>query len=119
MEEKSKNAKFFIFIFAIPVSIIFFYSLQKEYYFYNNSEFGVAKTIEYISAGPVHKDIEYVYYVNKLKYTGTIGEDYDIKSPLNKFYKVKYSKTKPEISEIYLSERVTDSAQIVKAGFKN
>lgn len=34
------------------------------------------------------------------------------------FFQSKYSKVKPEISEMYLTDEVIDSAQIVKAGFK-
>ncbi|ESU21243.1 hypothetical protein FCR2A7T_06700 [Flavobacterium cauense R2A-7] len=45
-------------------------------------------------------------------------DDYEKGKPLNKFFKVKYSKIKPEISEMYLTEEIIDSVQIVKAGFK-
>lgn len=48
----------------------------------------------------------------------TVYKNYEMASPLNKYYKVKYSKVKPEVSEMYLMEEITDSAEIVKAGFK-
>jgi len=117
MEKKSKGSIYIIVIIAvIAVSIMYSY-FKKNNYLHQNFDFTVARTINYINAGDIYKDIEYIYFVNNLKYTGYIKEDYDLKSPLKKYYKVKYSKIKPEISEIYLLEEITDCSEIVRAGF--
>lgn len=54
-----------------------------------------------------------------MKYIGCIVNDSNISSPLSKFYKVKYSKENPEISELYLTNEIKDSVEIYKLGFLN
>ncbi len=84
----------------------------------NNYDFTVGKTMKYEFANVFKDCIEYKYYITNEKFIGCVYIDANISSPLNKFYKVKYSKIKPIISEMYLTEEIKDSVEIVKAGFK-
>lgn len=93
--------------------------MQRETYLKSNCVFTVGKAVRYSGTDDGGNSyIEYKYYVDKLKYINYVCDDYKKDSPLKKYYKVKYSKMKPEISEMYLTEEITDSAEIVNAGFK-
>jgi hypothetical protein len=116
-QEKVFNS--IIIISFIVFLIIQYNGLQRETYLKSNCVFTVGKTVRYSGTDDGGNSyIEYKYYVDSLKYINYVCDDYKTGSPLKKYFKVKYSKIKPEISEMYLTEEVTDSAQIVKAGFK-
>jgi hypothetical protein len=92
---------------------------QRNNYLKSNYGFTVGKTIRYSGSDDGGNSyIEYRYYVNRMTYYNFVCDNYKKRSPLKKNFKVKYSKIKPEISEMYLTEEITDSAEIVKAGFK-
>lgn len=81
--------------------------------------FTVGKTFKYSFNDGFNNFIDYKYFVNGKKNVGHIDLDSHKNLPLNKYYKVKYSITKPEISEIYLEQEIKDSLEIFKAGFNN
>ncbi|AYN03742.1 hypothetical protein EAG11_05800 [Flavobacterium sp. 140616W15] len=82
-----------------------------------NFAFTIGKVYKYSGYGGNEDFLVFKYYVNNIEFIGNKRRDYEMDSPLKKFYKIKYSKVKPEISEMYLTEEITDSSKIVKAGF--
>jgi hypothetical protein len=61
--------------------------------------------------------IKYSYYVDSKIYTG-VKQTNEAKNFMSNFYMVKYLKDNPEISEIYLNNRIYDTLQILNSGFK-
>lgn len=116
---KEKIFNSIIIISFIVFLIIQYNGIQRETYLKSNYIFTVGKAVRYSGTDDGGNSyIEYKYYVERLKYINYVYDDYKKDSPLKKYYKVKYSKIKPEISEMYLTEEITDSTEIVKAGFK-
>lgn len=115
-KEKSQNILYIIFVLVILYTI--YVSSERKNHLKQSSEFTIGKTFKYSGFGGNEDFVAYKYYVNSIEYSGNKRRDYEMDYPLNKFYKVKYSKVKPEISEIYLTQEIIDSTEIVKAGFK-
>lgn len=116
MNSISRNIIFIICVLAFLILINRHKSETQQ--FEGEFNFTIGKTIKYSFLDGFKDCIEYKYFVNKVKYTGCVYFDSEINLPLNKFYKVKYSIMKPEISELYLNEQITDSIEIMKKGFK-
>lgn len=114
-----KNAKNAMFIISIGVVFYTFYkSSKQDSYLKTNFNYTTGKAINYSFSGDYENLIKYFYIVKNSKYFGYTDRDYNMNSPLNKYFKVKYSIIKPEISEMYLINEITDSTKIVNAGFK-
>ena len=93
---------------------------KRENYLKNNYAFTVGKTIRYSRNDHGGNNyIKYRYYVDGLTYFHLVCDNYEKGSPLKKFFKVKYSKIKPEISEMLLDEEVIDSTVTVVASTPN
>jgi hypothetical protein len=112
-----------VFLFFSLLSLFMIYKnieIDNEYdkYLKTNYSYTIAKTTKFSGTGGRPYNIAYKYYVDGKKYESAIARDYNLKDPLRKFYKVKYSIEKPEISEINLNLQITDSQKIYKAGFK-
>ncbi|TDP57380.1 hypothetical protein [Flavobacterium dankookense] len=107
----------FMFIICAIVILYSIYSSSKHEN-YLSSEYGytVGKTIKYNFADGQKNCIKYKYYVNNVKFVNCVVIDPKISCPINKFYRVKYSKIKPEISELYFTKRVIDTGEVFKAG---
>jgi hypothetical protein len=122
MLKKFGDQNIVLVIVIVICMIVILHSIPTSYkqsnYLSNNYAFTIGKTLKYEFADGFKDCIEYKYYVRNFKYIGCITIDPEISSSLNKFYKVKYSKIKPDISEIYFSKEITDSVEIIKAGFK-
>lgn len=116
IERKMLYAIYIIIAFVILYTA--YESSKRDDYLRRNCEFTIGKVFEYSGTGGNKGYVAYKYFVESLKYTGEIRRNYETDSLLNKYYKVKYSKVKPEISEIYLAEEITDSTEIVNAGLK-
>lgn len=101
----------FVIFIAIYNSNKYESNLEKDY------GFTVGKTLEYKFADGFKDCIEYKYFVDSLKYIGCVINDSNISTVKNKFYKVKYSKENPEISELYLTNEIKDSTKIYSSGF--
>lgn len=105
----------------IIIAITILYSVYKSSDYKSklkdNYDFTVGMTTEYSFADGFSDCIEYKYYLNNIKFTGCVKFE-KVSNQLIKYYKVKYSKIKPEISEMYLNEEITDSTQVVNAGLK-
>lgn len=108
-----------LIICCIAFLIIQYNGSQRQQYLQNNYTFTIGKTVRYVRTDDGGNNyIKYRYYVDNMTFFHFVKDDYKNGSPLKKFFRVKYSKVKPEISEMYLSEEVIDSAQIARAGFK-
>jgi hypothetical protein len=116
--EGQKLLTIFYVIVAIMILYSAYVSSKREDYLKQNYGFTIAKAFEYSGTGGNKGYVDYKYFVDSIKYIGEVRRNYEMDSPLEKYYKVKYSKVKPEISEMYLTEEIIDSAEIVKAGFK-
>lgn len=115
-ETKLKNILYAIL--SIGVLYIVYKNIAFDDYLKDNYEFTIGIATKYSGTGGLERNVAYKYYVNNNVYVGAVKRDYEMTSPLNKYYKVKYSKVKPEISEMYLTEEITDSTEIANAGFK-
>jgi hypothetical protein len=115
-ETKIKNILYIIL--AIGVLYTVYNQTECDNYLKDNYEFTIGKATKYSGTGGLDRNVAYKYYVNNNLYIGAVKRDYEMASPLNKYYKIKYSKIKPEISEMYLTKEITDSVEIAKAGFK-
>jgi hypothetical protein len=115
-ETKLQNIMYVIL--AIGVLYTVYKNVEFDDYLKDNYEFTTGKATKYSGTGGLDRNVAYKYYVNNNVYIGAVKRDYEMASPLNKYYKVKYSTVKPEVSEMYLTEEITDSSEIVKAGFK-
>lgn len=122
MLKKIGDQNILLVIVIVICMIVILHSIPTSYkqnnYFSNNYAFTIGKTLKYEFADGFKDCIEYKYYVRNVKFIGCITIDHEVSAQLNTFYKVKYSKIKPEISEIYLSKEITDSVEIIEAGFK-
>ncbi|MGL2999642.1 hypothetical protein [Flavobacterium sp. RSSB_23] len=109
-------------ILFIIICVMILYYVNKSYkadqYLKSNYDFTIGKTLKFTGAGGNKGFISYCYFVSGKKYKGDVRRNRKIDSSIGNFFKVKYSKVNPEISEMYLTEEITDSSEIVKAGFK-
>jgi|SRR5690606_22736146 len=119
MDNKKYN-NIIIPLFAFCVIIFLLYKNWENKHFLNdeNAEFTIGKVVDY--TGPAGQPIQYKYryYVYGEKYEGATKREKGSKA-LDKYYIVKYSKDKPKISELDLSQEVTDTLKIREAGFTN
>lgn len=118
IQTEQKLLNIIYIIVALVILYAAYESSKREDYLKQNCEFTVGKAFEYSGTGGNKGYVAYKYFVDSLKYTGAVRRNYEMASPLNKYYKVKYSKVKPEISEMYLTEEIIDSIEILKSGFK-
>ena len=116
---KEKLFNFIIIISFVVFLIVQYNGSKRETYLKSNCLYTVGKALRYSGSDDGGNSyIEYKYYVDSLKFVNYVNDNYKMGSPLKKYFKVKYSKLKPEISEMYLTKEITDSTEIVKAGFK-
>ena len=120
MKRYKDNKKLVNIIFGVFLIFMIYKFFEYKYFINSNdTEETIAKTVDFSGRGGTRRFIDYIYIVNDIKYEGTIRRDYDYKDPLKKYYVVKYSKDKPEVSELDLSQEVTDTLKIREAGFTN
>src|SRR5690554_4844297 len=120
MKNNNNNKRLVKIIFGIFIIFMIYKFIEHKYFINSNyTEQTIAKTIEYSGSGGTRRFIRYRYFVNNKKYERAIRRDYDLKDPLNKYYVVKYSRKKPKVSELDLSQEVTDTLKIREAGFTN
>lgn len=118
-----KFKRTYIDVFGIILIIFVVYytykAFEERHYLSDNVEYTVAKTTKFSGTGGTKRNVNYIFYVNGQKYERAYKRDYKNKSPLNRFYIVKYSVEKPTISKIDLTQEITDTLKIRQAGFKN
>jgi len=116
--EKTQILNILYAIFVLGSLYAVYRGTNRQDYLKQNCEFTIGKAFEYTGTGGDNGFVAYKYFVNSSIYKGDVRRNFEKASPLGKYYVVKYSKIKPEISEIYLNEEVIDSVKIVNAGFK-
>lgn len=87
-----------------------------------NGVYGIGKVIEfgYCSGNSDCGKYEYFYQNKKYVASFLVGRSYFDKvkkTYKHKFYKIKFSKNKPEVSEIFLNAEITNKILIKNAGF--
>jgi hypothetical protein len=113
---KTKHFNYLAFSIVI---IWLFYNLYHGY-IYNKeiNEFGVSTVgkITKLKVASKRPYLDYRYNINgKRVFSDTpIGID---SAKIGEFYKVIYSSKNPEVTRIYLEEKITDIVAILKAGF--
>lgn len=106
-----------IALIAIIWYVILRYQNQKELEKYSITTLG--KVDKLVRIRYANSRFNYSYYHNGKKYTNESGlGDIDPKTIFNNFYKVIYSSKNPNISKIYLNEKIEDSLMIIQSGFK-
>lgn len=106
-----------IALIAVIWYVILRYQNQKELEKYSITTVG--KVDKLVRIRYVNSRFNYSYYHNGKKYTNESGiGDIDSKTIFNNFYKVIYSSKNPDISKIYLNEKIEDSLMIIQSGFK-
>ena len=108
MEDKKEPTIIFI-ICALIIIITIYNGNEHQDSLKKNYAFTVGKTIEYKYDDGFKDCIEYNYFVDSVKYINCVINDSNISSSEKKFYRVKYSKVNPEISELYLTNEIKDS----------
>lgn len=118
-----KFKKNYIDVFGILLLIFVVYytykSFEERHYLSDEVEYTIAKTTKFSGRGGSKRNVNYIFYVNGQKYERAYKRDYKNKSPLDRFYIVKYSTKKPKINQIDLTQEITDTLKIREAGFKN
>jgi hypothetical protein len=62
---------------------------------------------------------DFDYYYNGIRYKNAKNaRGMKTENRLNKFFRIEFSMKNPEYSKIHLDQEVTDSTEIVKAGFE-
>jgi len=103
-------------VFIIIVLSILNEEEDKKSLLNKNYSHTIAKVISKDFTGKIY-GIKYCYYINSKYYTG-VKSTPNSENFLDKYFVLKYSKEKNDISEIYLNNEVLDSLKIVNAGFK-
>lgn len=118
---KERNKPYImIFIGILLVFLINWYvGFERDNNLNKDCDYTVGKTIQYQFSDGFKDCIQYKFYVNDIKYSGCAIIDPVIRSPLSKYFIVKFSKTNPKINELDWNKEVTDSIQIRKAGFQD
>jgi hypothetical protein len=115
--KKIREMNIIVIVLAMVLLYSFYNSVKRQNYLNSEYSFTVAKTIKYEFNKGWKNCIKYKYYVDNKKFDGCVTIDPEINCSIGKFYKVKFSKIKPEISELYMTEEVVDTAEISNAGF--
>lgn len=118
MAQNNNSKNIFFLITMIIILVISSKFSSRKNILSNNYEFTIGKTIKYEFYDGFKDCITYEYYIDDKKFTGSEVIDPKVNLPINKYFKVKFSKMKPNISELNFSEQVIDSSIIIKAGFK-
>jgi len=113
---KSKNIQLLIGVGIITIFVIFnSIRLRKNEKKINETSLStIGKVVDNDFTGKVY-GIRYSYFVDSKIYTG-VKQTSEAKKHMYNFYTVKYVKENPEISEIYLNERIFDTLQILNSG---
>lgn len=117
----NRNEKISATLFCLTMAILIFFSQKnegkKESMINENKYLTIAKVF-YINSKRNFTDARYIFYYNGIKYESGEYIDNSGSRYMNKYYRVELSKVKPEYSKIFLDQEITDSTEIVNAGFK-
>lgn len=116
---KKDKIRFFMMI-GLLLFIIIRYTIAKIDYSKLDKQglYTVGKFVEYVRM-PKTRTYYFEFYTDKEKIRG-----FDMPAPqgfyknIGKYYKLKYLPDDPNIFKVYFCEEITDSVEIIKAGFK-
>lgn len=116
--KRDKSKWIMLTLFGVAAAFFIYKNYEFDYYLKDNYDFTIGKTIGFSGRGGTQRNIDYVYYVAGIEYQGSTGRDYQLSKPLKRYFSVKYSQIKPQISEISFDNEVTDTIMILNAGFQ-
>ena len=103
---------FFIFL-VIMIIRSYYISYQIE----NHGQIIIAKYVSYKNY-PKSQENHFIYYINGKKVQNYASDnDVDFRQNIGKFYKIKYLIKYSEIIHPMYEEEVTDTTEILEAGF--
>jgi hypothetical protein len=117
-----KFRKIFILVgwsIALVLIVIALFDMKEKETSINEYKF---ETVGKVYKFDSNRSFSYYYYIYNYKekeYEGYQDNDsFGGEDCVNKFYKLNLSTINPEYSKIFLDQEVTDSTEIVNAGFK-
>lgn len=117
---KLKKFSFPIFGVMVFALVIYFSQKHKNQVFNQieaNKESGIAKVV-FIKEGRDFSSAHYLYYYKGNGYESNIYLEDNGNQNLNKYYRIDFSSENPKLAKIYLNQEVTDTTEIINAGFK-
>ncbi|MCV9932945.1 hypothetical protein OIU80_11700 [Flavobacterium sp. LS1R47] len=84
----------------------------------NKSKFTTIAKVYEIKSGKTYTYARFYFFFNQEKYYSGDYVSNDMRKTINRYYRVDLSSVDPKYSKIHLDQEVTDSIEIVKAGFK-
>jgi hypothetical protein len=107
--------------FLISIGLLIFFGNRyqdEKKSIIDENKFSTVAKVFYISYRRSFTDARFYFYFNGIKYESGKHIDNSGKKYMNKYYKIEVASVKPEYSRILLDQEVTDSTEIVNAGFK-
>ncbi|MCA6423781.1 MAG: hypothetical protein IM568_13350 [Flavobacterium sp.] len=119
---KFNYRKIFIFIgISITVAMIFcsFWNMQEREKSINENKYETLGVVYKYYSNRSNSRYYYKYvYKNLTFYNDEDLDNFNGEACVNKYYKINLSIKNPEYSKIFLDQEVTDSTEIVNAGFE-
>ncbi|MBU2946333.1 hypothetical protein [Zobellia uliginosa] len=100
------------------LSVTYFVSRYIKNDINSNSEYTIGFVYDYMEGITSGEYIYYRYYVSGQVYENSNSYDNAQKVKVGDYYTVKYSTSNPEHSELLQGLLITDTIQIIAAGFK-
>ena len=117
----SKKEIITIIFFFLSFGLLYFfgnkYQEEKKDIIDENKLTTVAKVFN-IDSRRSFTSAKFYFYFSGIRYESGKHIDNSGEMYINKYYKVEFATIKPEYSRIILDQEVTDSTEIVNAGFK-
>ena len=115
----NNNSKKIVVIIGGIIFLFFFY----KHYVYSHKlkesvSYTIGKTYGFSGRGGTNRFVDYKYFVNDTLYKASVRRNYDMDTVIGKYFSVKFSKTQPNISELYFNQEIKDTLKILQAGFK-
>jgi hypothetical protein len=103
------------FFICLITMVINFYS--RKYYIDKYGEIIIGKYVARDKWGKVRSDY-FIYYVDNKKHRANTGDSpAGFRENIGKFYRIKYLDKYPEVIHSLFDKEVTDTAEILEAGF--
>lgn len=118
----TRNEKISATFFLISMCLLFYFgnnSQKKENTIIDKNKFSTIAKVYEIKSKRSFTYARYYFFFSGEKYFSGEYVDNDKRNTINRYYKVELSSVEPEHSRIYLDKEITDSIEIVRAGFTN
>ncbi|MFH6996047.1 hypothetical protein [Flavobacterium sp. FlaQc-48] len=117
----TRTQKTFAILFCLTFAFFIYLSNRNESKnneIINKNKFTTIAKVYDIKLGKSFTKASYHFFLNDVQYSSEEYIDYDRRNSINKYYRVDLSSVEPKYSKIHLDQEVTDSTEIVNAGFK-